>query len=150
MSLDATLLSIEKSLSRIAAALESRSTVAPAAPIVHVPAPVAMAIPAPVQPVYAPVPVPVPVLAPVAVLPPVFVQPVQQPVATGNPFGKDEAGGEQTLMGYTMDAYRTMGPLKGGGINNVLIAMNCKNINDVQPAQYHQFHAAVEALKVSQ
>ena len=149
MSLDATLLSIEKSLSRIAAALESRSTVAPAAPVVHAPAPVQLvyapvATPAPVQPVFVqPVPIPV------AVQQPVFAQPVQQFAATGNPFGKDEAGGEQTLMGYTMDAYRTMGPLKGGGINNVLIAMNCKNINDVQPAQYAQFHAAVEQLKVS-
>lgn len=143
MSLDATLSSIEKSLSRIAAALESRSTVAPvAAPVQS--APVYASVPQ-VAPILAPVQHPHPVQQPQPA--PVFAAPA--PVATNNPFGKDEQGNEQNLNSYAMSAYRTMGPIKGARIQQVLGELGRGNLNELQPDQYAQFVAKVEELKAS-
>jgi len=49
-------------------------------------------------------------------------------------------------MEYVMGKYRALGPVKGGMIQNVLSEIGCKNINEVQPAQYGEFHARVEAI----
>jgi hypothetical protein len=51
------------------------------------------------------------------------------------------------LIEYVMAAYKEMGPTKGAGIQGVLVGMGLANINDVQPAQYGDFYAKVEALK---
>lgn len=153
MSLDATLSSIEKSLSRIAAALEARSTVASvAAPVQSAPIAVAAfqypaSVPTP-APVQQPQPAPVQQPQPAPVAAPVFAAPA--PVAaTNNPFGKDEQGNEQNLNSYAMSAYRTMGPIKGARIQQVLGELGRGNLNELQPDQYAQFVAKVEELKVS-
>jgi len=68
--------------------------------------------------------------------------PAPAPVGPAAPF-TDGKG----LMEYVMGKYRALGPVKGGMIQNVLSEIGCKNINEVQPAQYGEFHARVEAIQ---
>jgi hypothetical protein len=51
------------------------------------------------------------------------------------------------LIDYVMAAYKELGREKGAAIGEVLTKMGLKAINEVQPSQYAEFHAAVEALK---
>ena len=53
----------------------------------------------------------------------------------------------QGLIAYVMDAYKSMGPTKGAGIQGVLTSIGVQNINDVKPEQYGTLYAGVEALK---
>lgn len=53
----------------------------------------------------------------------------------------------QGLIAYVMDAYKSMGPTKGAGIQGVLTSIGVANINDVKPEQYGTLYAGVEALK---
>jgi len=53
----------------------------------------------------------------------------------------------QGLIAYVMDAYKSMGPTKGAGIQGVLTSIGVANINDVKPEQYGTLFAGVEALK---
>ena len=147
-------MSLETEFSRIATALETiaqalsagATSVTKPAKVVNAPnaAPTPIA-PVPVQTVAAPVtPVAASPSSPAPVMP-MFAAPapvMQSPV--GVPFADAKA-----LMAYVMDAYKTMGPIKGAQIQNVLSGLGVQNINDVKVEQYAAFHAGVEALKVA-
>ena len=138
MSIETNLASIAKSLETLVAHLTADKQPAPAA----APAPMAM------MPNPAPVPAPAPAVEVPAAAPPAFMMPTPAPApapapaAPAAPF-TDGKG----LMEYVMGKYRALGPVKGGMIQNVLTEIGCKNINEVQPAQYGEFHARVEAIQ---
>lgn len=99
--------------------------------------------PAPVAPVaQAPV-----FQAPAAQMPapPSFTAPAPAPVVQQAPAVPFSDG--QGLIAYVMDAYKSMGPTKGAGIQGVLTSIGVANINDVKPEQYGTLFAGVEALK---
>lgn len=52
------------------------------------------------------------------------------------------------LLTYVMEAYKTLGPVKGAQIQSVLTKLGYQNIHDVKPEDYAALHAGVEALKV--
>ena len=98
-----------------------------------------------------PAPAPAPVFqapaAPAMPAPPSFAAPAPAPpapVPAGAPFSDG-----QGLIAYVMDAYKSMGPTKGAGIQGVLTSIGVANINDVKPEQYGTLYAGVEALKRS-
>ena len=130
MSIETNLASIAKSLETLVAHLTADKQPAPAA----APAPMAM------MPNPAPVPAPAPAV-PAFAMPLPAAAPAPAPVGPAAPF-TDGKG----LMEYVMGKYRALGPVKGGMIQNVLSEIGCKNINEVQPAQYGEFHARVEAI----
>jgi hypothetical protein len=68
--------------------------------------------------------------------------PVSVPTSPQAPFADG-----QGLIAYVMDAYKSMGPTKGAGIQGVLTSIGVANINDVKPEQYGALFAGVEALK---
>ena len=91
----------------------------------------------------APAPAPAVPAVPAFAMPlPAAAAPAPAPAAPAAPF-TDGKG----LMEYVMGKYRALGPVKGGMIQNVLSEIGCKNINEVQPAQYGEFHARVEAIQ---
>ena len=95
-----------------------------------------------------PAPAPAPVFqAPAAQMPapPSFAAPAPAPVAPQAPAVPFSDG--QGLIAYVMDAYKSMGPTKGAGIQGVLTSIGVANINDVKPEQYGTLYAGVEALK---
>ena len=100
-----------------------------------------------------PAPAPAPVAqapvfqAPAAQMPapPSFAAPAPAPVAPQAPAVPFSDG--QGLIAYVMDAYKSMGPTKGAGIQGVLTSIGVANINDVKPEQYGTLYAGVEALK---
>jgi hypothetical protein len=77
--------------------------------------------------------------------PPSFTAPAHAPVAQQAPAVPFSDG--QGLIAYVMDAYKSMGPTKGAGIQGVLTSIGVANINDVKPEQYATLYAGVEALK---
>ena len=52
----------------------------------------------------------------------------------------------KSLSAYVMTKYKTLGPIKGALIQNVLAELGLKNISDIKAEQYEAFHAKVEAL----
>ena len=109
-------------------------------PVAVTPALVPAAPPAaPIQMV-APAPV---VAAPAAAMPPppVFASAFVAPVGAV-PFSDS-----QSLIAYTMSAYKQLGGVKGAGIQTVLTSMGVVNLTDVKPEMYAQFYAGIEALK---
>ena len=106
------------------------------------PTPVAAPAPAPVVEPAPVVQAPQAPQAPAMPAPPVFEAPVAAPAPTGAPFS-DSKG----LIDYVMAAYKTMGPTKGAGIQNVLTSLNYQNINDIKPGHYGALYAGIEALK---
>ena len=128
-------MSIEKNLERIATALEAivelecRGHATPPVPLnanpFASPEEQFPAAPAPVEPVKA---TPAPTPAPASAFPPA-------------PFADHKA-----LSVYVMGKYRSLGPVKGAQIQNVLSELGLKNINEVKPEQYAEFYAKVEAL----
>jgi hypothetical protein len=136
-------MSIEKDLSRIAAALETIAVKIGTVPAEHAPVtipvtPIPSAPPAPVTPVPAPVAPAAPASTPAA---PVAAAPVQVTTVTA-PF-TDAKG----MLQYVMDAYKSLGPEKGAKIAEVLGGLGHQNINDVRADQYPALFAGVEALK---
>jgi len=127
MSIETNLASIAKSLETLVAHLTADKQPAPAAAPAPAPVPVAATPAAPAVPAFA---MPLPAAAP-----------APAPVGPAAPF-TDGKG----LMEYVMGKYRALGPVKGGMIQNVLSEIGCKNINEVQPAQYGEFYAKVEAI----
>lgn len=136
MTIEANLASIAKSLETIAAAMSQRSvtTVAPVA--------------APAVPVAAPTPVvTVPNVQPApSITPPVtpsvsFDAPVQ--ASPSSVFADHNA-----FVSFIMDTYKTLGPIKGAKIQDVLASVGVKNINDVRAEMYATVKAGVEALVV--
>ena len=86
-----------------------------------------------------------PSVAPAMPAPPTFAPPsfaAPAPAPAGAPFSDG-----QGLIAYVMDAYKSMGPTKGAGIQGVLTSIGVANINDVKPEQYGTLFAGVEALK---
>lgn len=135
MSIENTLQSIATSLRDISVSLAAIANAKPVeaakpAPAPEVPAAPVVSAPAPVAPVAVPV-----VEAPVvpAVTP--------APAVAAAPFS-DHAG----LMAYTMEKYRTLGPIKGGMIQTTLLELGCTNINTLPAEKYGEFYAKVEAL----
>lgn len=100
----------------------------PAAPAVP---PIIAATP---TPTVAPTPEPTP--APTVVAPAIPAIPV-----TAAPF-TDNKG----LMAYCMSKYSTLGPVKGGQIQQILIGMGHQNLNSIPAEQYGEFFTKVEAL----
>lgn len=134
MSIENTLQSIATSLRDISVSLAAIANAKPAdhakpAPTPEAPAAPVVSAPAPVAPVAVPV-----VEAPV-------VPAVTPAPAAAAPFS-DHAG----LMTYTMEKYRTLGPIKGGMIQSTLIELGCTNINTLPAEKYGEFYAKVEAL----
>ena len=101
----------------------------------------------PQTPAPAPAPQPQMFQAPAAQMPapPSFTAPAHAPVAQQAPAVPFSDG--QGLIAYVMDAYKSMGPTKGAGIQGVLTSIGVANINDVKPEQYATLYAGVEALK---
>lgn len=85
-------------------------------------------------------------VAPAATVPvpaPTFVTPAQ-PAHSAVPFNDP-----QSLLKWVMDVYKTMGPVKGAQIQNVLQSLGYANINDVKPEHYAALHNGIETLRVS-
>lgn len=108
-------------------------------------------VPQVVQAVVQPVQVPVaPVVAPAPVVsqvvePVVALAPVAAPAAapqTACPI-TDHKG----LLNYTMTRYRTLGPIKGAEIQQVLTGLGYSNINDVKQEHYAAYYAGCEAIQ---
>lgn len=129
----------------------SHPAAVPVPPVVSVPAPVAVAAPAPVsvEPVSVPVsvePVVVEVVAAPVAIPVVPVAaPVVAPVLT--PTGSVPFTDAKSLVAYMMDSYKTLGPIKGAQIQQILAGVGKSNINEVTPDLYATVYAGVEALK---
>lgn len=137
----------------------SHPVAVPVPPVVAVPAPVVVAAAAPVsvEPVGTPVVNPVvshsqpvveapkPVATPAVVeqAQPVAVQAAPAAVSPSNVPFTDNKG----LVAYMMDSYRTLGPIKGAEIQQVLASVGKTNINEITPDLYATVYAAVEALK---
>lgn len=138
MSLETEIKNLTAAVVALTAKLESNN-VAPAAPVVQAPTPVA----APVTVTVA-TPEPAPVAAPAPVMPaaPTFVAPAPAPAASGAPF-TDPKG----LIDYVMGAYKALGAAKGAQIQGVLTQLGYQNINDVKPEHYGALFTGVEALK---
>lgn len=142
MSIESNLENLVASSMRIERLLEAilvntDNVNAPAAPVATpaaAPAPVVAPAPAVVVATPAPTPVPVPVPVPAAA-------PAPSAPASIAPFN-DSKG----VMAYCMEKYRTIGPVKGGMIQQVLLELGHKNLTDLLPAQYGDFYLKVEAL----
>jgi len=91
-------------------------------------------------PTSAPEPEPTPVAAPVMPPPPTFEVKPAEPVSDA-PFKNSKE-----LVDYVMTVYREMGP-RGQKIQEVLIGLGHKNINDFRPEQYGAVYAAIEAIR---
>jgi hypothetical protein len=130
MSIENHLAALTAAVTELTAALRAGATTVPQAA-----APVAPVMQAPVTPQFA---------APAAQMPapPSFAMPA--PAAPSAPFADG-----QGLIAYVMEAYKTMGPTKGAGIQGVLTSIGVANINDVKPEQYGAVFNGVEALKKS-
>lgn len=76
--------------------------------------------------------------------PPVLDNPAvnPEPAASGVPFS-DTKG----MIAYVMATFKEIGPQKGQGIQTVLAELGYKNINDVDPKDFGQLYAGIEALK---
>ena len=94
-------------------------------------------IPAVVPAAPAPVPMPTPVPAPAPV-------PVPAPSAPAASCPLTDAG---QLMAYCMEKYRTLGPVKGGQIQEVLTALGQSTLAGLRPDQYAEFYSRVEAIQ---
>jgi len=135
MSIEKTISDLTAAVTALTAAINAKSGAvmgAGTATVPQAPAPVAAApqftAPAPA----AQMPAPPSFAAPAPV--------VQQ--ASAVPFSDG-----QGLIAYVMDAYKSMGPTKGAGIQGVLTSIGVANINDVKPEQYGTLYQGVEALK---
>jgi hypothetical protein len=138
MSLEQQISELRDAIVHLTAAIKAQPvTPVTSAPVVAAPIMVPAMPPAPIAP---PPPVTVSV-APVMPPPPTFTA-APAPSGPVVPFS-DSKG----LIEYVMTAYKAMGPAKGAGIQGILTSMGLTNINDVQPVQFGDFYAKVEALK---
>ena len=138
MSIEKTISDLTAAVTALTAAINAKSGAvvgAGTATVPQAPAPVAPVAQAPVfQAPAAQMPAPPSFAAPAPAAP--------APVPAGAPFSDG-----QGLIAYVMDAYKSMGPTKGAGIQGVLTSIGVANINDVKPEQYATLYAGVEALK---
>lgn len=130
MSIESDLSSIAKSLELIAAAMTSKSVQSiikaeiVAAPVAEQPVPKAVEVVAPV--------VASTLIVPVAV--PVSVAPVVASIS------KDE------FVAMVMSTYKALGPVKGQAIQEILLSVGAKNINDVPADKYTELADKIKAL----
>lgn len=138
MSIEKTISDLTAAVTALTAAINAKSGAvvgAGTATVPQAPAPVAPVAQAPVfQAPAAQMPAPPSFAAPAPV--------IQQ--ASAVPFSDG-----QGLIAYVMDAYKSMGPTKGAGIQGVLTTLGYQNINDVKPDHYGSLYQGVEALKRS-
>ncbi len=141
MSLETKIEALTAAVVALTAAVANRG-VPQAAPTVAAP----VEAPAPIVPQSAPV-----AAAPMAMPPPPSFTPPMPPPVVAAPVAAPVQGPLFTdvkgLIQYTMETYRTLGPAKGGQIQNVLKSLGVDNINSVKPEQFAAFYAGVEALK---
>lgn len=139
MSIEKTISDLTAAVTALTAAINAKSGAVVGAGTVTVPQTPA---PAPAPVAQAPV-----FQAPAAQMPapPSFAAPAPAPVVPQAPAVPFSDG--QGLISYVMDAYKSMGPTKGAGIQGVLTSIGVANINDVKPEQYATLYAGVEALK---
>lgn len=153
MSIETDLNSIAKSLATIAAHLTAIPTAAiklaehletAKAPVAEPPKPATLPVMTPTVESVSTVATTatVPTVVPVT-LSPATAQPTVSGSITGVPF--DSAA---SLTAYVMNAYKTLGPIKGAKIQEVLQSVGAKNINEVKPEQYATVKAGVDALGV--
>lgn len=147
MSLEAKLETLTAAINCLAAAISGAKgnvLLPPAAAVIPAPAQVPVQITAPVTAPVTAAPAPA-AAAPAMPAPPTFAPPMPPPIAApaGVPF-TDGKG----LIAYTMDAYKALGPVKGGQIQKVLQDCGSTNINDLPIDKYAAFYKGVEALKV--
>jgi hypothetical protein len=135
MSIEVTIAALTAAVTELTAALRASAPTAGATTVPQAAAPVAPQMQAPVF--HAPPPQQAQMPAP-----PSFAAPVSVPTSPQAPFADG-----QGLIAYVMDAYKSMGPTKGAGIQGVLTSIGVANINDVKPEQYGALFAGVEALK---
>jgi hypothetical protein len=138
MSIEQNLAALTAAVTELTAALRASAPTAGAVNVPQTTAPVAPVMQAPVTPQFA---------APAAPqmqmpAPPSFAAPVSVPTSPAAPFADG-----QGLIAYVMEAYKSMGPTKGAGIQGVLTSIGVANINDVKPEQYGAVFNGVEALK---
>lgn len=86
-----------------------------------------------------------PPAAPAMPPPPSFVTPPAPAAAAGGAPFTDSKG----LISWVTQAYTAMGAAKGAKIQDIIVQLGYKAINEVQPQHYAAFHQAVEALRVS-
>ena len=140
MSLEQQISELRDAIVHLTAAIKAQPvTPVTSAPVVAAPIMAPAMPPAPIAP-----PPPVTVSAAPAMPPPPTFTAAPAPASTGPVLPFSDSKG---LIEYVMAAYKAMGPTKGAGIQGVLVGMGLANINDVQPAQYGDFYAKVEALK---
>ena len=134
MSLEAKIEALTQAVQALTNQLQS-SNVAPAAPVVQAPAPVAAPVPTPAPVAAAPVMPPAPSFLPSA---------IPAPAPSGAPFSDGKG-----LIDYVMASYKALGPQKGAQIQNVLVGLGYQNINDIKPEHYGALFQGVEQLKAA-
>ena len=139
MSIENNLASIAKSLESIAKSLEHSENYAEKVSV----APVGQAV----QPIQKPEPVSTNVVVeeipvPASLVAPVVLPTVASGAALSAPF-TDSKG----LIAYVMDSYKSLGPVNGAKIQEVLTSIGYTNINEVKPESYAALFTGVEALK---
>ena len=138
MSIENDLSSIAQYLAKIAAHMTAYTPVVvsdKAASSSHV-TPVVQVAPTIERPTVQPV---VQVVTQVAA--PVFAAPIVTS-PTDAPFAN-----QAELTAFVMDTYKSLGPIKGAKIQEVLNGVGVKNINEVKPEMYAAVKAGIEALK---
>lgn len=115
----------------------------------HVQVPQTAAAP---QPATVPTPVPTPEPEPAPAPQPAAVPEVPTPAFASAPQPAPAAGplpfaDGKGVMAYCMEKYRTLGPVKGGMIQQVLTELGHTNLTGLRPDQYAVFFEKVEAIK---
>ena len=140
MSLENNILSIAKSLESIARSLEhTEKYVENVAPVSLTP--VVQNTIAPASPNVVIEEIPFPEFAP-SLVAPVVLPTVASGASLVAPF-TDGKG----LIAYVMESYKSLGPVNGAKIQEVLTGIGYANINEVKPESYAALYAGVEALK---
>ena len=141
MSIETDLSSIAQSLATIAAIMSDAkvtpSSVTIPKPPIEVKAPVAE-VPKQATPSTT---LPLPSMAP-----PVTTMPMVETPASATTSAAPFANAAE-LTSYVMNAYKTLGPIKGAKIQEVLQSVGAKNINEVKPEHYATVKAGVDALQ---
>lgn len=144
MSLENNIASIAESLKIIATYLTATKTEQIATPVIQTtPVPVVAAHVVVASPAAAPVVAPSVMPAPPVFTAPVAVAPVvSAPVAAAPVFAS-----KNEMMDFVLSSYKALGAEKGAKIQDVLVSIGYKNINDVPEAQWGQLKTGIEALK---
>ena len=142
MSLENNIASIAESLKIIATYLTATKTEQIATPVTQT-----ASVPAVATPVVVASPAAAPVVVPgVMPAPPVFTAPIVTPVVTPVAAAPVFAS-KNEMMDFVLSSYKALGAEKGAKIQDVLVSIGYKNINDVPEMQWGQLKTGIEALK---